>query len=252
MPNYRNAFALLLPLAFLSACTHYYYVPNTIQTPYLREQHDTKVSIGLITGNEFTGYEGHAVYSPIKYGAVMVNHFQVQSSQSRSSTDHWGSGRLTEMALGGYYPLTDIVSANLFAGWGAGRALNSYDLGAQSDLRFHRSYLQPSIVVQAVGARLGLAMRFNQLQYVRGDVDFQIGEPHIGTIERIEMASPMQFREISVTLGLGVRPIWVNGHITINHNPQAEQFGFARTTIGASLLYELDDFWRPKPKLLVD
>jgi hypothetical protein len=249
MPTTRFFLNALFAAALLSnsACTHYYYAPNTLQTPFLREQHDTRVGVGFIGGDEFNGFEVHAAYSPVKHLALMANHFQVQSDNVRSTSSDWGQGRLTEIALGGYYPLSNIVSASLFAGWGGGRVLNSYDQGAKADLRFQRRFLQPAIAMQAKWIRLGLAMRFNQLQYIRGDIDFQIGEPHISTIARIEQASPMFIPEASITLGFGNSPFWVNGHLNINHNRQQEELGFAGTTIGVSMLFELDYFWRPQP-----
>ncbi|MBK9337992.1 MAG: hypothetical protein IPM98_16180 [Lewinellaceae bacterium] len=246
---YRRYFPLvLLPVfAVFGGCTHYYYAPNTLQTPFLREQHDTRVGLGYIGGDEFNGFEAHAVYSPVPYLALMANHFQVQSDNERSSSAHWGQGRLTEIALGGYYPLSNIVSASLFAGWGGGRVLNSYDQGARADLRFQRRFLQPTIAVQASWIRLGLAMRFNQLQYIRGDIDYQIGEPHISTIARIEQASPVFIPEASITLGFGMRPFWINGHLNINQKSRREELGFAGSTIGVSILCELDFFWQPQP-----
>ncbi len=247
--SYRRYRSLvLLPVfALLNACTHYYYAPNTLQTPFLREQHDTRVSVGYIGGDEFTGFEVHAAYSPVKYLALMANHFQVQSDNVGASSNDWGKGRLTEIALGGYYPLSNIVSASLFAGWGRGRVLNSYDQGAKADLRFQRRFLQPAIAVQGKSLRLGLAMRFNQLEYIRGDIDYQIGEPHISTIARIEQASPIYIPEAGITFGFGYRPFWINTHLNINQKRSPEILGFADYTIGLSVLFELDYFWRPQP-----
>lgn len=248
MPNRLLSFLLFSVLLVSSACNRYYYAPNTLQTPYLREKHDSSIGIGYLSGNQFSGVEVNAVYSPVKHGAIMANYVRMNSSRTGTTENEWGFGQLGEIALGGYTPVGDIVSTGAFAGWGIGQVLNSYEPGATADLRFQRAFFQPYITMQSEWIRMGIAVRFNQLRYVRGDVDLQIGEPHIGTIEQIEQASPMFFREVNLTFGLGSAPFWFNGFINVNQLPNPDRFGFARSTIGASMQVQLDYFLRAKPK----
>ncbi|TNE68390.1 MAG: hypothetical protein EP344_01410 [Bacteroidetes bacterium] len=232
-------------LLFSTACTHYYYAPNTLQTPFLQKRGDMRVSAGYIAGDEFQGLELHAVLSPVRYGAVMVNYLDVRNSGNNfSSNNDWGKGQLIEIGLGGYYPATDKLSLSLFAGWGGGSVLNAYDQDARADLRFQRRFLQPGLAVQGRWVRFGAALRLNQLQYVRGDINYAIGEPHITTITRIEQQSPHFVPESAFTLGVGTRPFWVNMTLNTNHKADRTDLGFAEATFGIALFCELDYFWR--------
>ena len=107
----RKLFLLtvLALVCLLSSCTHYYYAPNTLHAPFLQKQHDTQVNVGIVGGDEFSGWEANALYSPVKYAAVMLNHFQVRhGSRSFEDNEDWGEGRLTEFAVGAYLPANEI------------------------------------------------------------------------------------------------------------------------------------------------
>lgn len=229
-------------LCFFSACTHYYYAPNTIQTPFLQKQHDAQVSMGLIGGDEFNGWEAQGVYSPVKYGAVMFNHFQVRHGRGTSdpNTDS-GKGRLTEFGLGLYIPATGINTFSLFGGWGAGRVVNYYGAEGRSDLRFQRWFVQPGFTAQGEWARFGLAGRFNRLEFLRGDITFDIGDQHLETIGNIEQSSPIFVPEVCLSFGFGAQPVWFDFAFNFNVMQDKAEYGFARSTVGLSLRLDLNE-----------
>lgn len=234
---------LLAPL-FLGACTHYYYAPNSLQTPFLQQQHDTRASLALVSGDQFSGFEGHASYSPVNHMALMVNHFNVRHARSSyDPNEHWGKGHLTELALGAYLP-SNITCVSLFGGWGRGRVLNSYDEGAQADLRFERLFIQPGLAVQGKWARLGLAFRFNRLKYVDGAVDLAIDFDDLETIEKIEKNSPIGFAEFGFSFGFGTRPIWVDFKINSLQKRAPSELGFAKSSFALTVQIDLDYYWR--------
>lgn len=240
--------ALILALCGSGACTHYYYATNTLRTPFLEKQHDTRMGLGVIGGDEFNGWEAYAVYSPVKYGAIMINHMALRSGNNPNNSD-WGKGQLTELALGGYYPTPEHLSLSLFAGWGKGKVLNVYKEEARSDLRFERTFIQPGLAFQRNYIRFGLAVRLNRLQYVRGDIDYEIGEPHLSTIAKIEEANPMYFPETGISFGLGKSPVWVDLSFNTNTMPRRDDFGFARSTTSMTACIDLDYAWRKAKKV---
>lgn len=228
-----------------SGCTHYYYAPNTLRTPFLQQQHDAQVSVGMISGDEFSGYEFHGVYSPLKHTAVMVNHMQINSGEKSGYES--GEGRLTELALGAYFPVGKYTSFSVFGGWGGGAVKNTYDLNVYSDLRFHRTFLQPAFTFQAKWVRFGTAIRFSRLQYVRGDVDVEIGEPDLSIIRNIERDSPIFLPETGFFCGFGFRPFWADFHLNFSdfmNTYDPEKYNFAPATLAISFSCQLDHFWR--------
>lgn len=237
--------AVLAAFCLLSSCTHYYYAPNTLQAPFLQNQHDTKVNMGLIGGDEFNGWEANALYSPVKYTAVMLNHFQVQHGRrSFEDNEDWGEGRLTEFAVGAYLPANEINCFSLFAGVGAGRVLNIYEYDGRADLRFRRWFVQPSFSAQGDWARFGLSFRLNRLEYTKGNITYDIGENHLRTIKNIEETTPIFVPEAGLSFGFGSRPVWFNFGFNFNLMPDKRDYGFAGTTASLGLQFDLDYLWR--------
>lgn len=245
----RRLFFFLASVALLlsGACTHYYYAPNTLQTPFLQKQHDARVGFGQIAGDEFSGYELHATYSPLKHAAIMVNHMYVAGDDN--SADESGKGRLSEIALGAYAPAGRYSSFSFFGGWGGGKVVNTYASGGRSDLRFERIFIQPTYAFQARWVRLGAAIRLNRLRYTRGDIDLEIGEPDVTFIRNIERDSPLFIPETNFSCGFGHGPFWGDfslnlGNFMDTYDPG--EYSFANATFSVAFNCQLDYFWRPK------
>lgn len=245
MTRFYLFYLLAATLLLNGACTHYFYAPNTLQTPFMQKQHDTRVSLGMISGNEFSGYELHAAYSPLKYTALMVNHFWVSGSSGELvDNGESGEGQMSEIALGAYYPMSEYATFSLYGGWGAGWVTNTYDLDVSAHLKFQRRFIQPTVAFQLKWARFGAAFRFNQLRYVKGDVDVEVGEPDLTIIRNIERASPLFVPEAGLSCGFGHKAFWADFNLNICNLRNRTDYHFAYSTFGMSFSCQLDYFWR--------
>lgn len=233
-------FVLILLLG--CACNSYYYAPNTIYTPHLMERHDATASVSGLRGPEFSGFEVHGSYALSRRLALMVNHMQLRGGNP--AQERWGRGRLTEGALGMYVPAGDATSNTLFLGWGTGYAFNQFPKESKATLEFHRYFGQYGVSVERGALRFGTGIRLNYLQYRKGWIDYRLGEPDISKIELIEERSPLIFPELSVSLSMGSRPVWVNLFATLMEYNWAEELGLATHTFGLSLNFQMDHFWR--------
>lgn len=239
-----------LPLVLMwCACNSYYYAPNTVHTPHLMERHDAEVSAAALFGLEFSGFEAHGAYAFSRRLAVMANHMQLRGGNP--SQERWGNGRLTEGALGLYFPTGDATSNSLFLGWGAGYAFHQFPKGSKATLKFHRYFGQYSVSVERGIFRFGTGARLNYLQYRSGRIDYRLGEPHISKIELIEERSPLLFPEISASLSMGSRPLWVNLFANFLEYDAAEKLGLAKHTFGLSLTFQIDYLWKSKRTLKI-
>jgi len=236
-------FLLGAALAMGMGCTAYYYAPNTLQTPFLAQRHDTYVSVGGVSGPGFSGFEFHGSYAFSRRWAAMVNHLQVRGG---TSSEQWGKGRLTEVALGPYFTLGDVNSHALFLGWGSGEVFHRYSARAKSSLSFHRYFGQYGVCIEREPFRLGTAIRLNYLQYRKGQIDYRLGEPDISKIERIEEESPILFPETGFSLSVGSRPAYFSVFMNYMDYRQAEELGLAVYTMGISMSLQLDYLWRSK------
>lgn len=244
-PIHIRQFAILLLLPFF-ACTHYYYAPNNLQIPTLREQHDAAVTACGIMGDEFRGWELQAAYSPLPYTMVQFAHFNVQgdpqSGFSGTMEQQDGRGRLTEGALGFYVPTGPTGVFSCSAGIGSGEVFNYYGDQVQSRLDFRRLYIQPAIGFEGEIFRGGFAGRLVRLSYLKGAVDARIPTEDLDAIRRIEYNAPLLFPEFSACLGAGFRPIFLNAQF--NLCLADSRYKFARSSIGLSITYQIAHLWK--------
>ncbi len=240
----RQALLLFFTAWLMGACNAYYYAPNTLHTPYLRQRHDAQISVGGLSGVEFTGFEIHASYALTNRMAVMVNHVQLGNGSSNS--DRRGEGRLIEGALGLYYPFGENASNHLLAGWGLGQVAHYYNRSLGSRLHFHRYFAQYGLVAQVSALRIGVPIRLSYLKYQGGlIVPRQItNESDLLKIERIEEEPGFLFFEAGLSLGVGGDPIYVNAFVNSASIKRAEEFGFAHSTIGISATLQLGQLLR--------
>ncbi|MBC7775494.1 MAG: hypothetical protein H7246_08645, partial [Phycisphaerae bacterium] len=206
---------LILPalaaLFFWTGCTHYYYSPNTLNIPMLRKQHDASISIARYSGAEAKGVEAQAIYSPVKYAGVMFNHLKIpqRTNGNNGNYTEWGRGSMTEGGVGGYYPYRPFT-LSLFGGYGGGWAENAYESNQtsiyqqeslQTRLQFQRWFLQPSLSFRVKWLQLGFGMRRVWLNYVKGDIEYQIDPKELDSIKNIESQGSFQFWEKGFSFG---------------------------------------------------
>lgn len=244
----KHTCILLLPLLLLSGCTHYYYAPNTLHAPALRKQHDAQISLHAGGGDEYTASEFQAVYSPVKYGAVMFNF--MDATGGSQNEDH-GYGNLREGGLGGYYPIRKYMNVSLFGGYGKGRVRNWYlndgttNLTYESLLLFDRTFIQPSFTLQSKWFHFGFGYRLVWLKYLKGDVDYRITASELEAIQKIERKSPLFIPEVGINVGLHLGPtVWKIHLVTLAN--QHTSMHLNKSNSGISMKLNLNELWDKK------
>ena len=147
MKKSRTYFFLAILLVGFSSCSHYYYAPNSSNTPLFREKNELSASGQVLTGSSHQGFELQAAYATGKHTAVIVNF--AGASKAPNSNDladrETGNGTLGEVGLGLFYPLPNSkLIFETFGGGGLGSIKNDYG-EATSTIRFSRFFLQPDI-----------------------------------------------------------------------------------------------------------
>ena len=251
----KKVLCLLTPVCLLfvlNGCGHYYYVPNTMVIPAIQKQHDAVISIAAC---DFGGTEFQAVYSPLKYTAVMYNHMNVQRHNSSDSDNRWGRGRIQEGGIGAYYGIFPW-SFHLLGGYGGGYAENAYGLAAgsatdyiKSRLDFEQWFIQPGFVLQTRGVRFGMAYRQVWLHYYRGSTGVgNVEQEELNAIRGIELGTPFSFGEFGFTLGFRIRPFTFsyNSVSIFDNNSHYKNLHFATRNYNFMLTFDLFELWRWK------
>lgn len=256
----KKVLYLLTPVCLLfvlNGCGHHYYVPNTMVIPAIQKQHDAVISVAAC---DFGGTEFQAVYSPLKYTALMYNHMNIPRA-TLDSENEWMRGRLQEGGLGAYYG-NFPWSFHLLGGYGEGFTENAYGFafGSTNDfiksrLDFEQWFVQPGFVLQTRGLRFGMAYRQVWLHYYRGSTDVgNVEQEELNAVRGIELGTPFSFGEFGLTLGFRIRPFTFtyNSVNIFDNNSYFRDLHFAATNHSFMVTFDLYELWRwkdtPPPK----
>ncbi|TNE68388.1 MAG: hypothetical protein EP344_01400 [Bacteroidetes bacterium] len=223
------AFGLLLSTMLTIGCTaNRFYTPNTMQLPVLQESGQGSIRGGLSIDGDNTGWEGQAIYSPVRHLGIMASHFGVRYSGTNYNAffspfpvneefSYTGSSHLTEGGLGGYYgvgPEKEYL-LSLFTGFGQGATQNRYTTHPEpqieevynSEWRYQRWFIQPAMTMQYKRLQVGTGLRFAWVSYFDGDINSRVGFQETERIELLETGSPLFLTEMAWSIGWRIRPL---------------------------------------------
>lgn len=242
---------LLLSALSLSNCTHYYYTPNTLNVPNLRERHDATISVGYYYGDtDVEGFELKSVYSPSKNIGLMLNHLHIKKATGEHAED-WGRGRLTELGFGGYWPV-GLFSLSVFGGYGRGLSEHSFlsqnQMGARepmlAKLAFEQWFVQPNITFQWDWFQLGIAAKRQRLRYTKGDIDHRLNPADLNPIRRIEQQRYFDVWQLGYSLTLNLRLVVLNIDASRVFSPDDwSSFRLNETGINLGMGFNIDEFF---------
>ncbi len=173
MKKLSVASSLILVLALLSGCTHYYYAPNAANIPMFKEKNTFNCKAGF-SQDSYTGADIQMAYSASKNIGIMVNSFfageteQVQDNLSSSAThEESGKGSYIEIGAGYYKPLGEkkVWIFETYAGAGVGGETHTYARSETANLHLSKFFIQPSIGYSSKSGHVevGLSSRFSAL-----------------------------------------------------------------------------------------
>jgi hypothetical protein len=252
--------AIAVILCLSQGCyPHAYYVPNQLNMPHLKKQHDAVIEASTQTGlGTHDGYEFRGTYSPLPHLAVMTNIFKVHRTPSTNNTDHMS---LYEGAVGYYQPL-GTTTLSLFAGYGGGKVLSKYyydgtynynvftgssggfdSYTALSSLSMNRLFIQPAITVQEKDLEVGMAWRINRLDFPNGDIDAKLmlnapSKSDYDALQFIEKSRPLWFSELGGRFLIRIRPCTIGMTGTLLFNTR--QLGKYFDTFSFGLLFGIN------------
>ncbi len=223
---------------------HYYYTPNTVNIPVLFQKKDGSAGVGMGWGSDYLALEVQGVYSPVKYGAIMLNYFDTGSKGVRQDEELGTSFRFLEIGLGAYRAL-ERGSASIFAGLGQGSLYNYYGAENYSQFTLRRYFVQPAVAYSDKYFHCGLALRLSRLSYPKGESSFDIDENELASIRKIEEESPFFLPELGISGGIRFPPCVFSVNLT-SVFPDAEGLNFARFNSNVTLTFDFGEMKKMK------
>ena len=234
--NIFQALGLMIILASLNSCNHYYYAPNAHNVPLFQEKNEARITIARSGGDEFVGTEFQSAYSITKNIGVMFNGFFVLPGNdgglgsnemgeffnpiysSNTTNAAWGKGHLFEFGVGYFKALNKYFVFETYGGFGWGKATNQYDRSSTSTVNFRRHFIQPSIGFTTEWFDIAFSTRFCGLQYNNIDYNIKIDSYDKVDLEYIENNRFSVLFEPAITLRGGWRYIKIQTQWGLSRN----------------------------------
>lgn len=253
----QKFFLLIFFSAVLSACSqHYFYAPNTLHLPEVREKGEATVEAALTGSSQIKGGEVKAAYAINPSYSVMVNHAFMRGSFTRSTSfvfppppDEYHSGRgfISEAGISRHFPISQYAQFTMTAGVGIGRSVNDYDRGRTARLNFNRIFLQPGISSRGELVDFGIGLRFSRLHFYDGRADYAISENDIQDVLEIDQHGAFYIPDVGLSAGISFSPVHLKYNMVVSTWDKISEYSFSGNNISLSMLVDINAF-TPKNK----
>lgn len=147
----------------LISCSHYYYCPNSNNTPLLREG-EAKINIQYAAMESASAFELQSAFAVSKHFGGMVNLIAGGGDDDHAlfgPSGHDGNGKLIEVGAGYFTPIKSSPWIfEVFGGVGTGGIKNNFGSSGQANVTFTKWFIQPDIGVKYKGVEFGVSSRF--------------------------------------------------------------------------------------------
>jgi hypothetical protein len=252
----RYFFFLIAISGLFASCTqHYFYSPNTLHLPTVRERGDMTAEVSLNGSNQIKGVEVKAAWCPVEKTSVMVNYMHLQGSFNRStiftfppppSEQHSGRGYLAELGITRHFIIDQYRMFTLTAGGSIGRSVNDYDLNRLAELNFNRIFLQPAFISQGEMADFGIGLRFSRLGFYNGSIDYRIAEDDLISIQKIDASDPFWIPDLGLSAGINFSPVHLKCNLVLSVYDKNDEYSFSGNNLSVSLLFDVDNMIKKK------
>lgn len=162
-----RTFLLATYLLALSSCTHYYYGPNSSNTPLLSEN-EAKINAQIAVSDEFSAFELQSAFAVSKHFGGMINFIKGGGDDDNSLYPDGDEGKATYIEAGAGY-FTAIRNSpfifETYGGVGTGGISNNFGAQGRANVVFTKFFAQPNLGIKVKGFEFGLSSRFSYVQH---------------------------------------------------------------------------------------
>src|SRR5882724_11141353 len=158
----KISYPLIGIVIIFSSCAHYYYVPNTVNVPLLKEKNDMRISAGYSGGESFQGADIQFAYAVSPSVGIMANGlFGGKTEEDVYGEQQSGKGSFGELGVGYYKPFSPkkLFVFEVYGGAGIGAANHEYGISnGSAKVGATKFFVQPSIGYTSKKGRFEFAM----------------------------------------------------------------------------------------------
>lgn len=234
-------FLYLFPLLLLTACSNYYYAPNSHNVPLFKAKNEVRAEVKGITGDEFSGVEVQGAYSPAEHLGVIAN-FIYGGGGSSSGGGRGGNGFIGEAGVGYFTELAPMFVAEVYGGAGMGSVINRYDSETESRFNIMRAFVQPNIGFTHNIVDIAFSLRFCYLRYNNLRLSYPSNQ-YIPYYELLNITSNPDniLMEPALTIRLGWKYVKVQTQLTHSTNLTNRDIPMRNFTASLGLCFSLSN-----------
>jgi hypothetical protein len=258
MYTMRNLFLLGFVALTLGSCSTIYYAPNTVSIPTVTQRGDLTLDAGVVGSNQVRGGEVRAAYSPLQNTVLTASYMGMRGSYTEQGAfnpttgttqelKYKGSGYMTELGAGYYRQVSPYSTLSIVASGAYGGSKNTLNRKF-ADLTFARYAIQPGLHVQGQVVDFGCGVRFSNLQFLNGRIDWTLDEFERQKIQRIETDSPLILTDFGVNAGFNLSPVRLRCNFTFSLSENNPDYGFSSNIASLSAMVDLHKLFGKKKK----
>lgn len=167
--NYAGfKFLMIICCMFFLSCSHYYYCPNSNNTPLLGED-EAKINLQFASADAIKAVEVQSAFAVSKHFGGMINAIAGGGNDDDdlfAPDGDKGSGKYIEVAAGYFTPLNQTPWIfETYAGAGTGGIKNNFGSEGQANVTFTKLFIQPNFGYKTKGFEFGLSSRFSLVNH---------------------------------------------------------------------------------------
>ena len=227
---------LILVLATTGAAQHFYYLPNAMVSPVLKQKGNTGAGVFIGRGSDFQGWEAQGYYA-LSNRLVMTGGYLDSGKKAVVQNLQQGTKyRFGEIGVGVYEPLRK-GSASFVAGYGRGYLYNFYSAEEASEFNISRWFLKSNLTYREGYFQGGFDIRLSYLRYENGIVPINLSANELYTISLLEKSGSFFLPEFGVHAGVRFKPVFLGIAISGIYRRTLD-LGFARVNSSIKVMVE--------------
>lgn len=227
---------LILVLATTGAAQHFYYLPNAMVSPVLKQKGNTGAGVFIGRGSDFQGWETQGYYAISKRLVLSGGYLDAGKKAVVKNQEKGTKYRFGELGIGVYEPLKK-GSASLMAGYGRGYLYNFYTAEEISEFNISRWFLKSNLAYRDGNFQGGVDIRLSYLRYENGIVPINLPATDLYTISLLEKSGSFFLPEFGVNAGVRFKPVFLGISISGIYR-RTPELGFARVNSSIKMMLE--------------
>lgn len=257
--NRNNCFviATVIGCILVSACNHYYYVPQAQNVPLFREKQEVSLHLASSIGTDVSTTDVQTAYALGNHVAILAN--AMYASGGNKESGNWGKGKIFGGGLGYFTPIQSHGIFELLGGFWLGQQQHNFQkttipwggiaqtVSGRANLACTKYFLQPAIGLRFPAIDIAISTNITYLSFTQISNDIDVTLPDYLDVTAIAAHRNVILLEPALTIRLGWKFVKFQLQYSSSRNLSLPQLRFIqeKMSVGLSFSYSRR-FHKPK------